>query len=143
MNAELRAIMKLDVPLIVRLGRRELRLSEVIRLVPGAIVELTKQADEELELLVNNKVIGTGKAVKVGENFGLRMAFVGDLRQRVAAVGAAEEVGGAAGAPGTASVEPAAPAVPVESKKAEGTAKGKNEPATAGQVGAAPAGKAA
>ena len=91
MNAELRAIMKLDVPLIVRLGRREMRLSEVVRLVPGAIIELPKHADEELELLVNNKVIGLGRAVKVSENFGMRMAYIGDLRARVTALGGSGE----------------------------------------------------
>jgi hypothetical protein len=40
-----------------------------------------------LELRVNNKAIGTGQAVKVGENFGLRITFMGDLKERITALG--------------------------------------------------------
>ena len=56
-------------------------------LAPGAIIELPKPAEDELEVLVNNKTVGTGLAVKVGENFGVRVAFIGDLKQRILALG--------------------------------------------------------
>jgi len=72
---------------MVLLGSRSMRLGEITGLAPGAIVELPKNAEDELELLVNNKVIATGRAVKVGENFGLRITFVGDVRHRVTALG--------------------------------------------------------
>ncbi len=87
MSSDLRAILALEVPVIVRVGERVLTLGEVISLVPGAIIELAKHADDELDLLVNNKQIGTGSAVKVGENFGLRISFIGDIRERIAALG--------------------------------------------------------
>lgn len=98
MAPDLRAIMSLEVPLIVLLGEREMRTSEVLSLVPGAIVELTKAAEEELTLLVNNRPIGTGVAVKVGENFGIKITFIGDLRERISAMsgGSAEGSAGAA-----------------------------------------------
>ena len=101
MSSDVRAVMSLEVPLIVVLGERQMRLSDVIELIPGAIIELPKQADEELQLLVNNKPIGTGHAVKVGENFGLRITYIGDLRSRIAAMGQA------AGVDGQLAVEPA------------------------------------
>ncbi|MDX2114786.1 MAG: FliM/FliN family flagellar motor switch protein [Planctomycetota bacterium] len=88
MTPTLERILSLEVPLIVLLGERQLPLGDVIQLVPGAIVELPKNATEELELLVNNKVIGTGVAVKVGENFGLRLSHVGDARDRIGAMSA-------------------------------------------------------
>ena len=68
---------KLEVPIIVRLGAREMPVREVLALVPGSIIELPKQADEELDLLVNNRRIGAGTAVKIGENFGIRISYVG------------------------------------------------------------------
>lgn len=80
--------MKLEVPLIVEIGRRRMTVSEVTALAPGAIIELPKPAEDELEILVNNKTVGTGSAVKVGENFGVRIAFIGDLQQRILALGA-------------------------------------------------------
>ena len=80
MAGNLDQILKIDVPVVVRLAEKQIPLGEVLRLVPGAIVELPKSADAELSLLVNNREIGCGTAVKVGENFGLRLSFIGDLK---------------------------------------------------------------
>jgi hypothetical protein len=44
-------------------------------------------SDEPLELLINNKVIGVGETVKVGENFGLRITQIGDLKQVIKSLG--------------------------------------------------------
>lgn len=87
MASDLQSILRLEVPIIVLLGQRQMPVKDVTGLVPGAIIELPKSAEAELELLVNNKGIGMGRAVKVGENFGLRLTFVGDLRRRIAALG--------------------------------------------------------
>lgn len=89
MPADVDALKKLEVPVLVVLGRRQMPVKDVVSLVTGAIVELPKNAEEDLELQVNNKVIGLGRAVKVGENFGIRLTFVGDLRGRLEAIGGA------------------------------------------------------
>lgn len=85
--AELQRILNLQVPVIVKLAERRLMLSEVMRLGTGAIIEFFKSSDEPLELLINNKVIGVGETVKVGENFGLRITQVGDLKQVIKSLG--------------------------------------------------------
>lgn len=90
MRSDVKSILSLEVPILVLLGARTLRTSEVVGLVPGAIIELPKKAEEELELLVNNKPIGAGVAVKVGENFGIKLSYVGDLKARIEALGPAE-----------------------------------------------------
>jgi flagellar motor switch protein FliN len=86
-SSELGRILRLEVPIIVKLAERKLHLSEVMRLGAGAILEFVKSSDEPLELLVNNKVIGVGETVKIGENFGLRITQIGDVKQIVAALG--------------------------------------------------------
>jgi len=86
-ESELARILQLEVPIIVKLAERKLNLSEVMRLGTGAIIEFIKSSEQPLELLVNNKVIGVGEAVKVGENFGLRITQIGDLKQIVSALG--------------------------------------------------------
>lgn len=80
-------ILALQVPIVVRLGVRTLRVSEVTGLVLGSIIELPKSAETELDLMVNNRVVGIGFAVKVGENFGLRVTSIGDQSSRIAALG--------------------------------------------------------
>jgi flagellar motor switch protein FliN/FliY len=91
MKRSVEQILRIEVPLLVQLAERQLTLGEVLELTPGTIIELPKTADEELEILINNKVIGTGNAVKVGENFGIRVRFIGDISQRIAAMGPKED----------------------------------------------------
>jgi flagellar motor switch protein FliN/FliY len=86
-QAELRRILRLEVPIIVKLAERKLNVNEVMRLGAGAIIEFFKSSEEPLQLLVNNKVIGLGEAVKVGENFGLRISQIGDVKTIVEALG--------------------------------------------------------
>lgn len=87
MKPEVERILKLDVPIIVRLAERTMKLREVTSLVPGTIIELPVSVDGELVLQVNNKALGAGTAVKVGENFGIKITYIGDLKSRVRALG--------------------------------------------------------
>jgi flagellar motor switch protein FliN len=84
---ELQRILKLQVPVIVKLAERTLTLQEVMRLGPGAIIEFFKASEEPLELMVNNKTIAIGETVKVGENFGLKITQIGDVRQVIQSLG--------------------------------------------------------
>ena len=83
---DLPRILRLNVPVIVKLAERRINVQEVLGLSTGSIIEFFKGSNEELELLINNKTIGTGVAVKVGENFGIKLTNVGDVRQIVAAM---------------------------------------------------------
>ena len=87
---EIQRILKLEVPVIVKLAERKLSMSEVMRLGAGAIIEFSKSSEEPLELLVNNKPVAVGQTVKVGENFGLRVTRIGDLRDVIRSMGAAK-----------------------------------------------------
>jgi flagellar motor switch protein FliN/FliY len=77
----LRRVMKLQVPVIVKLAERKILLSEVMRLGVGAIIEFVKSSSEPLDLLISNKTVAQGETVKVGENFGIRITRVGDVKQ--------------------------------------------------------------
>ena len=85
-TGEVSRILRMQVPVIVKLAERKLLLSEVMRLGTGAIIEFSKRSDEPLELLINNKAIGVGETVKVGENFGLRITHIGELKQIIRAM---------------------------------------------------------
>jgi flagellar motor switch protein FliN/FliY len=85
--SEIQRILKLQVPVIVKLAERKLSMSEVMRLGTGAIIEFSKSSEEPLELMVNNKAIAVGQTVKVGENFGLKVTKIGDLRDVIRSMG--------------------------------------------------------
>jgi len=89
-HTDVQSILKLRVPVIVQLGKRSMTLREVMNLSPGSLIELPRTVEEPLDLLVNNKPIGEGEAVKVGENFGLKVKQVGEPAERVKAMGPAE-----------------------------------------------------
>lgn len=84
---DLNRILNIEVPIIVQLSERTMPMSEILSLTTGAIIEFEKPADSELDLMINNKRIGSGQAVKVGENFGLRVVWVGSVRDRIQAMG--------------------------------------------------------
>lgn len=84
---ELHRLLSIEVPVIVRLGQRRMPVAEVMRLAVGAIVEFGKSADDELELMVNNKLIGMGNAVKVGENFGIKITQIGPIKDTIKKLG--------------------------------------------------------
>ena len=75
----------LDVPLqvTVELGRTQLRIRNVLELVPGSIVELDKLAGEPVDVLVNGKQIARGEVVVIDEEFGVRITDVASQAKRL------------------------------------------------------------
>jgi len=86
-SPEVKNILAIEVPVIVQLGRRKMAVGEVMRFAVGAIIEFQKSAEEELELLANNRPIGAGHAVKVGENFGIKITKIGSVKEVIRQLG--------------------------------------------------------
>ena len=86
MGRDLKSILNLRVPIIVRLGHRQMSTEQVMELIPGTLIELPQSVTKPMDLMVNNVVIGHGTAVKIGEDFGLRVTMVGGTADRAAAL---------------------------------------------------------
>ncbi|MEE9254012.1 MAG: FliM/FliN family flagellar motor switch protein [Pseudomonadales bacterium] len=84
--AELRRILQLEVPVIVLLADRSMEMADVLALNVGSVIEFDRKFDAELELIVSDRQIGLGHAVKVGENFGLRITRVGTIYNTIRAL---------------------------------------------------------
>jgi flagellar motor switch protein FliN len=65
----------LDIPLevVVELGRTKKKISEVLELTSGSIVELDKMSGEPVDVFVNNKLVARGEVVVIEEHFGVRI----------------------------------------------------------------------
>ncbi|KGM46473.1 hypothetical protein NP83_00105 [Neobacillus niacini] len=74
-NEKMNLDLLLDIPLeiVVELGRTKKRISEVLELTSGSIVELDKMAGEPVDVYVNNKLIAKGEVVVIEEHFGVRI----------------------------------------------------------------------
>jgi flagellar motor switch protein FliN/FliY len=75
-------VMDVPVEVTVELGRKNLRIGDVLRLGPGSVLELGKANGEPLDIFVNNRLVARGEAVVVGERYGVRLTevLVGDER---------------------------------------------------------------
>jgi flagellar motor switch protein FliN/FliY len=74
--ANLKLVMDVELNVLLRFGQRQLPLREVLDLASGSIVELDRQVDEPVELLLDGKVIARGEAVIVDGNYGLRVTEI-------------------------------------------------------------------
>ncbi len=80
-------ILKLPVPVTVKLAERKIAVESLLGMTVGTIIEFDVPFDSDLTLHVGNRTIGHGQAVKVGESFGLRLSRVGTVEERVSALG--------------------------------------------------------
>jgi flagellar motor switch protein FliN/FliY len=69
-------VMDVDLNVTLRFGKRQLTLREVMDLTTGSVVELDRQVEEPVELLLNGMVIARGEAVVIDGNYGLRVTEV-------------------------------------------------------------------
>ncbi len=73
-NLEL--VMEVELSVTIRFGQRQLALREVLELASGAVVELDRQVDEPVELVLDGRVIARGEAVIIDGNYGMRVLQV-------------------------------------------------------------------
>ncbi len=80
-------LMDIELPVIVRIGRTEMLLQDLLKLTPGAIVELNKSMDDPIDMLVNNKLVARGEVVVVDGNFAFRITEVVSPAARIRSLG--------------------------------------------------------
>lgn len=69
-------VLDVELNVTLRFGQRQLTLREVLDLSSGSVVELDRQVEEPIELLLDGKVIARGEAVVIDGNYGLRVSEV-------------------------------------------------------------------
>lgn len=85
--SDLERILKLPVPVIIELASEVMPVQKVLDFKIGDIIEFNKPFDAELNLIVADRRIGRGQAVKVGENFGLRVTRIQSRSSTIQALG--------------------------------------------------------
>ncbi len=67
----------LPVEISVRLAEKKIPMSQLLGITPGMLITFNKSCEEMLDLYVNNSRYCRGEAVKIGENFGMKINQVG------------------------------------------------------------------
>jgi flagellar motor switch protein FliN len=74
-------IKQVPVQVTVELGRKRMRINELLGLGPGSLIELTHLAGELLDVRVNDRLVARGEAVAIGDSYGVRIIEVVDAEQ--------------------------------------------------------------
>jgi len=73
---DLSLVRDVRVTATVEVGRRQMKLSEAMSIAPGSIIQLEREIDSPLDLLINGQVVARGEVVVVDSDFGLRIVEV-------------------------------------------------------------------
>jgi len=79
-------IQDIDVRLTVELGRKSMRLRDVLALGESSVIELDRLTVEPLDMFVNGKLIARGEVVAQGNRFAIRVIEIVGAGSNEAAV---------------------------------------------------------
>jgi len=68
-----RRLMRISVPVQVKLASQRKSIQEIVELGPGSIIKFEKTCDEPLEVTIGERTIAHGEVVKIGDKFGVRI----------------------------------------------------------------------
>jgi len=68
-----KSLLKIRVPTVVTLAKSKRAVRDILELGPGSIIAFDKTCEELLDLEIGGHLVARGEAVKVGENFGLKI----------------------------------------------------------------------
>lgn len=74
-----RALRDVEVELSLEIGRRRMRIDELLHVSVGQIVELSTSAGDPIDIFVNGQLLARGKAIVVNDRYAVRITeIVGD-----------------------------------------------------------------
>lgn len=75
-------LLDVELEVIVRFGLTQIPLRELVRIGVGSMIELNRQVDEPVELLVNNRPLARGSVVVVDGYYGVCITEIGQIEER-------------------------------------------------------------
>jgi flagellar motor switch protein FliN len=73
---QLDRVIAVPLPVTIRFGQRKITLRELLALTTGSLVELDRQVEEPVDLMLGERVIARGEVVVVDGNYGMRVLEV-------------------------------------------------------------------
>jgi flagellar motor switch protein FliN/FliY len=74
---------EVHLPVSISFGSAQLPLRDVLKLAAGSIVELNRQPEESVDVIVNDRVIARGEVVVVDGNYAVRIQEIVSRQQRL------------------------------------------------------------
>lgn len=86
-----RSILRVSVPVVVKLAQKSMPADQVLRLVPGAMIQFDKHCETPMTVEVGGQPIAEGEIVKTGDKFGIRIGQIVRPAERFIAVAGREK----------------------------------------------------
>jgi flagellar motor switch protein FliN/FliY len=74
--ADLEAVFDVPVKVSAVLGRAHMDVGELLKLGPGAVLELDRKVGEAIDIYVNNRLVARGEVVLVEDKLGVTMTEI-------------------------------------------------------------------
>jgi len=74
--ADLEAVFDVPVQVSAVLGRSRMEVGDLLKLGPGAVIELDRKVGEAIDIHVNNRLVARGEVVLVEEKLGVTMTEI-------------------------------------------------------------------
>jgi flagellar motor switch protein FliN/FliY len=71
--SDLEAVFDVPVQVSAVLGRTRMDIADLLRLGPGAVLELDRKVGEAIDIYINNRLVARGEVVLVEEKLGVTM----------------------------------------------------------------------
>ena len=74
--SDLEAVFDVPVKVSAVLGRAHMEVGDLLKLGPGAVLELDRKVGEAIDLYVNNRLVARGEVVLVEDKLGVTMTEI-------------------------------------------------------------------
>ncbi len=74
--SDLEAVFDVPVQVSAVLGRARMDIGDLLKLGPGAVLELDRKVGEAIDIYVNNRLVARGEVVLVEEKLGVTMTEI-------------------------------------------------------------------
>ena len=82
-NKNMERVLGVDLEITVVIGRTKMSLKDIFELGKGSLIELDALANQDVEVLINEKVLAYGKVVVVDQHFGVKITNIVSEEDRV------------------------------------------------------------
>jgi len=88
-DADVEARLGIDVEIVAVLGATDLKISQLLKMGRGAVVQLDRHVDEEIEIYANKQLIARGEIIVIEDKLGVNLTkiFKSNILRKVTSEG--------------------------------------------------------
>jgi len=86
-NVNIEILYDIVLPITVQLGKKDMKIKEILEMGQGSVIELDKTAGDYVDLIVNGKKFAIGEVMVADENYAVRIVSLVSRRERIKTLG--------------------------------------------------------